>query len=529
MNSALLADPASSNEMPPDNPPAGGIPPHVRKHLIAGTSALGLGVFIERGMGFAGNILAARLGGASTFGAYSLAITTANSISTYAGGGIGATAARFSGKYPYGTAGYSTLARVLLVVSLVSAGLAAGCLWLGAGPIAHLMGKDSLTGLLHWAVLSAVGIILLECARGFFVGQRRLAALVLLSVIVGVGMVSLLPLAAMRHSPIRMILSQGAITTTAVIVCLLLARPLGLFAPAGSPPPLPIRALLREVWSFGFVQLAGLVGVNLAGWWLTTLLARADTTLVQMGFFAIASQLRNIVGLAPNLLTEGSYAMMADPEGSKSQTPHNVMALCVFGSTFVSVLLASVGIIVVPWALTLVYGHTYSGAGITVAIALCVAVVHMGNAPAAARLTIVSIRSTGIINTIWAIFVALAATVFLLHGGSARRAMTIYLAGHLLSAALVLFVLARKDWIPPGMAKVVLLGTSTSVALAILAIARDRHPALSLALTGAMAALFAVSISLLLLIGRRHHWLPALSVFRRILQRILPRGERSSA
>src|ERR1700677_3872573 len=75
------------------------VPGHVTRHLIGSTSALGAGVMIERGMGFLANILAARLAGASTFGAYSLAFTTANNISTYAGGGIGATAARFSGKY----------------------------------------------------------------------------------------------------------------------------------------------------------------------------------------------------------------------------------------------------------------------------------------------------------------------------------------------------------------------------------------------------------------------------------------------
>ena len=325
--------------------------PGVTHRLIGGTSALAAGVMIERGAGFAANILAARFGGTLTFGAYSLAISTANQISTYAAGGIGATATRFSGKYPQGTTAYSSLARALAIVSLASAALAAGALWLGAGPLAHLLGKPQLVTLLRWASLSAAGIILLECARGFFVGQRRLLALLLLSVLVGTGMAVLLPAAAKHHSPTRMIVMQGAITTSAVLVCLVFARPLGLHLPAtaNAGSRAPLLPMLREVWGFGLVQLAGLVASNLSGWWLTTLVARSDTSLVQMSFFAIASQLRNLVGIAPALLTEGSYAVMADPEGEHTRTPHRVMALCSFASLSLALVLASLGIVFVPW------------------------------------------------------------------------------------------------------------------------------------------------------------------------------------
>ena len=515
MNSAVLPDELlePSSEPGRESP----VPTHVAKHLVSGASALGLGVLIERGTGFLGNILAARLGGAPVFGAYSLAITTANNISTYAAGGIGATAARFSGKYPRGTPGYSTLARVLSIVSLVSALLAAFALWLGAKPLAHLLRKDSLTDILRWAAFSAAGIILLECARGFFVGQRRLAALILLSVIVGGGMLTLLPLAAHAHSPVRMIVSQGAITTGAVLVCLLLARPLGLFAPASETRVVqPIGPMLREVWGFGMVQLAGLIGVNLAGWWLTSLVARADTTLVQMSFFSIASQLRNIVGLAPGLLTESSYSVMSDREGEAPKTPDQVMAVCSYASTVASLLLAGLGMIVVPWALTLLYGKTYAAASVTTAIALAIGVVHMGNAPASARLSIVSIRLTGVINTTWAVFVALAAALFLLHGGSAAAAMTIYLAAHILSSSLVLVVLKRKGCVLNGVVSVFVIGTLTSIVLAALAFLRDAHPERKLVISLAMLALFALSSYILFALGRRHSWLPSPESLRRL-------------
>jgi hypothetical protein len=275
-----------------------------------------------------------------------------------------------------------------------------------------------------------------------------------------------------------------------------------------------MKTMLREVWSFGFVQLAGLVGANVAGWWLTTLVARADTSLAQMSFFAIASQLRNLAGIVPGLLTEGSYAVMADPGGEAERTPHRVMAMCSFASLAVSLALASIGMIVVPWALMLFYGSQYVPASLTVSVGLAIAVVHMGNAPAAARLTIVSIRSTGVINTVWAIFVAALATSFLFLGGDAARAMLIYFVAHVLSSALVLITLARRDGLPAGMIAQYALSTGASVALVGLAFARASQPAHNPGFSAVMLLIAIVALSGLFLLGRRFGWLPALNVIK---------------
>ena len=400
-------------------------------------------------------------------------------------------------------------------------------------------------------------MIVLECARGFFVGQRRLAALVLLSVLAGAGMLLLLPLAAHAGSPIRMIVSQGLVTASAVLICLLFRGPLRLRSHAvaaevagsqtvraESVVRRPFGAMLREVWGFGFVQLAGLVGSNLAGWWLTSLVARADTTLVQMSFFAIASQLRNLAGIAPSLLTEGSYATMADASGgadapagrgaagaadtalpSVAGTPHRVMALCSFASLGAALLLAMGGIVLVPWVLRLSYGRNYSAAALTVAIGLAIAVVHMGNAPAAARLTIVSIRATGVINTVWAVFVAGAATVFLFGAGAgesgpAWKAMTILFCAHVLSSCLVLATLKRKDHVPEGMLTVFALGTVSVAALAALAFLRAARPSLTGALTAVMFALFVAAAAALYALGRRYRWLPSAAMVRSLSARV---------
>ena len=535
MTSPLIADPAETGdilvEAPVPIPHDGAISHDVAKHVVGGTSALSLGVFLERGAGFAANILAARFAGSSTFGAYALGISTANNISTYAAGGIGSTAVRFSGKYPYGSAGYTTLARALVIVSTVSALIAMLALWLGAQPIAHLLHKESLTTMLRWAALSAGGMILLECARGFFVGQRRLVALVLLSVIVGIGMLTLLPVTAAMHRPTHMIVAQGAVTCAAVAICLLFAARLGV-APRSSPiAALPLLPMLREVWGFGVVQLAGLIGANLAGWWLTALVARSDTTLVQMSFFAIASQLRNLAGIAPGLLTEGSYAVMANPDEA-SRTPHRIMALCTYASTSVALLVSACGILLSPWALRAMYGTAYTHAVATATVALAVAVVHMGNAPAAARLTIVSIKAAGIINTVWAIFVAVSATIFLFHGGSATEAMAILFAGHAVSAALVLAVLSKKDFVPSGMVPLFAVATVSISALATLSVLRERMQSAG-STTMWMALIFFGTCASLLALGKRYHWVPSRVAARRMLtslrsavQGILPCGKR---
>lgn len=528
MSSTLFPDPSEVEEAAPvpvvipalatsdlENPVVEAkAPSQAMRHLVSGTSALGVSVVLERGAGFLANTLALRLGGLATFGAYSFAISTANNIATYAAAGIGATAARFSGKYQHGTAEYSTFARALGVVSIVSALVAAMGLWWGATAVAHLLGQPRLTGLLHWAALSAAGIVLLECARGFFVGQRRIAALVLLSLLVGTGMLTLLPLAARQHNPMRMIISQGALTVAAVVVCLLLARPLRLLAPPSAKAPGEFRAMLREVWGFGLVQLAGLVGSNLAGWWLITLVARADSSMVQMGLFGIASQLRNLVGLAPSLLTEGSYAVMADPAGEEDKTPQHILGLTSFVSSLTGMTLASLGILLAPWLLRLIYKLSYGTASVTVAIGLTLAVMHMGNAPAAARLSIVSIRASGVINTLWAIFVAGAGTLLMLHGGSATMAMSVYLLAHTLSSILVLSVLASKAGLPRGLPSTFAVATGSTGALAGLAALRATRPQATALLTGGMVLVMVVALVTLLALGRRYHWLPSRAAIR---------------
>src|SRR5690242_4803724 len=140
--------------------------------VVAGTSALGLATVIERGLSMTANVLAARLGGASVFGAYSLALTTANNISAYTGSGIGTTAVRFAGAHHRASSEYGPITRALVLVTACSCILAALLMLAASGPLAHYVLKiDSFANLIRFSAVSAAAIIALECAKGFFVGQ----------------------------------------------------------------------------------------------------------------------------------------------------------------------------------------------------------------------------------------------------------------------------------------------------------------------------------------------------------------------
>lgn len=495
------------------------VPAEVMKNVLSGTSALGVGVIIERAFSFLSNILAARLGGASTFGAYSLAISTANNVSTYAAGGIGSTAIRFSGENARGTPGYPTLAKVLALIAGVSCLMAGLILWLGAEPLSRLLAKPSIIPVLRWAALSAAGILLLECARGFFVGQRRLKAVVLLSATVGIGMVTVMPLASF-FGPVSMIVGQSAVAVGAVVLCLALYKPLELLPPDRIDRPAPFRPLLKRVWSYGVMQLAGLVGLNAAGWWLTSLIAKGDVTMVQMGFFAVAHQFRNVVALVPSLLVEGSFAEMAKQDHDVENTPDNVMALCTYVSTLICMLVAGAGIVVVPWMLTAIYGKAYAAASAATAIALATSLAHMGTQAAWQRLSVISIKVAGAINTVWAIFVAIASTTFLLHSSTAAKGAAVYLAAHLLQAVLLVWVLKSKGNMPRGLATIMGWSMSTMVVLAALSVCREYFPEQVSLLTAGCAAVWVASTGVLLYLGKRRHWLPSRQMIDKILNRL---------
>ncbi|HLK62891.1 MAG TPA: hypothetical protein VKU19_05605 [Bryobacteraceae bacterium] len=482
--------------------------PSLSNSLFTGTSSIGVAVSIERGLGFIAHLLAARIGGTGVFGTYSLALTTANSVAAYAGAGIGTTANRFSGMYPFGTPEYAQLQRTLAMVSAQSALVAAALLWAAAGPIAsRLIGKPALTPLLHLAAVSSAAIILLECTRGFLIGQRRYAALLTLSLVAGGGMLLFIP-AATFVGPMAMIGGQASAALAAVLVCVVFAHPLGLTVrlSGGSPGS---RVRVSAVWLFGLGQLVGVVGLNAAGWWTASLVSRADHSMLQMSFYIAATQMRNVLAMAPGLVQQACYALLTDEAGAGYGGPERVLIASTLLASMLALALTGMAIAVLPWTVGLLFGRAFAGAEPAAAIAIATALVHMAAAPAASRLTILSLKWIGIINGLWAVAVIAMGPVFIPRG-AAVSATAIMLAMHLVSAVLVLVCLWRRRALPRGMTAISMPMMAGSLLFGVLGWVRFARPDLRLSLSAAIAALTLVLLAATFRAGRSVGSLPPL-------------------
>ena len=194
---SALSTPLVAPAVPPALPPGVSL----SRKILGGVSSLGAAAAIERGLSFLANLCAARLGGAATFGSYALALTTANNIASYAGAGIGSTAARFSGQYANDALGRRAL------------GPRSGA------DLDQLRGacRGALAGGRRAVRLAAHGCCTTRVSRrpacagrrsrrprrfcsnaiaGFLLGQQRFRLLICLSVCVGLGYVAVLPLAS---------------------------------------------------------------------------------------------------------------------------------------------------------------------------------------------------------------------------------------------------------------------------------------------------------------------------------------------
>jgi O-antigen/teichoic acid export membrane protein len=472
--------------------------------LIYGSATLGVAVGVERLFGFLSGVLAARIAGPQNFGAYSMVLVTAGAIAAYAGAGIGTTATRFSGQYRPGSQGYRKFILTLAIISLGSATCAAVLMLVGAAPLARwLIRNEGLISFLRIAAASSAAIVLLECCRGLLVGQQRFHALMILSVVSGLSLILVLPLAA-KVSVGMMIVVQAGVALTCVGLCVALSKPFGL-------RPIHEKDMeagpgIRPVLTFGLVQFGAFAGISIASWWIASLVARSDVTLMQMGLYAIANQFRGLAVLAPGLFAQVGYSLLTDESAQKYGGAGRVMLMNSFLAASLATMAAGFGIVVAPWLLTIVYGKSFSGAEVPVLILLATGIVHMAGIPAAQRLSIIGLRVIGVINTVWAIVTAGVGMWLVPKAGATGAALT-FLISHTVSQVMVIVALARIRELPGGYPALFIVTTIGSFLLVGLgywrAVEADPNP-MTLGLAGlALAMLLAV-----LLVGRRIGCLP---------------------
>jgi O-antigen/teichoic acid export membrane protein len=482
----------------------------LRRLLARGGSTLGAASVLERGFGFIANVLAARAAGPQTFGAYAVVLATAGTVANYAGAGIGSTANRFSGQFPVNSKGYRGFLRAIILVSLASASLGAVLMLAGAGPFARtLLHNEWLVGVLRIAALSSGALILLECCRGLLIGQQKFQGLLLLSVVSGIGMILILPVAA-RIGAGAMIGGHATVALLAVAACACFSRRLGIVPPQSESGNVSEGPGVRQIVAFGAVQLSTVVGINIASWWLASLVARSDTSLLQMGMYAVANQFRGLASIAPGLLAQVSYPLLTAESGRDYGGPDRVMLVNTFLSITLAVILAGLIVVLLPWILLYLYGASYAHAEIPAVLLLATAISHMSSTPSANRLSIVNLRALGVINIVWAVMVIVLG-IWLVPVAGAGGAAGAFLISHLFSQAAVLVVLKQAGILPPGILKLSLTGIIAAVAFALLACARVFLPTRQITMTALLLACVTVFILTLLRFGQKQRWLPMLS------------------
>jgi hypothetical protein len=156
------------------------------------------------------------------------------------------------------------------------------------------------------------------------------------------------------------------------------------------------------------------------------------------------------------------------------------------------------------------FGKAFAGAEPAVAIAVATALVHMAAAPAASRLTILSLKMIGFINGIWAVAVIAMGPV-LIPRSAAVFATAILLANHLVSAVLVLVCLWKKDSLPRGLVAISMPMMAGSVLFAVLGWLRFARPDLRGPMSLGIFAVTLLLIAITFRAGRAAGFLPPLA------------------
>jgi O-antigen/teichoic acid export membrane protein len=359
---------------------------------------------------------------------------------------------------------------------------------------------------LQMAALSAAAFVLVECCRGVFIGTRNFAYMLVLSAMIGVGLLSVVPLMA-KFGATRMITGQSAVLMIAVLA----ATTLIFWKPKRSPFRRDVReiapATLGRVWRFGLMQLAGVVGMNASGWWTAMLVARGDPSLLQVAFYTVATQLRNFSSLIPSLVQQGNLAFFTTEGSREFGGANRVIEVSSIAASLFSTLCAGGAVLILPLITGHMYGKGYGGAELPAVLAIATLLVHFGVSPAASRLTFVSLFWSGVVNGVWAVFVVIAATLLVPTGG-AIAATAILFTAHVISMFLGLFYLRKLGELPAGVTSLAILDTFTALAICGLAWMRAAHTNLTLGFDALILAATGVAVLILVKRGQQCGALP---------------------
>jgi O-antigen/teichoic acid export membrane protein len=463
-----------------------------------------LAVAVQRLFAFVSTALAARVGGVAILGEYSLALSTAGMVGTFVGTGVGTVALRYVGQFPRTTQAYRKVLGLVALITVAAAAASGLLLLLGSKPLARLaLNNAKLSVSLQFAAAALVILVVLEALNGTLVALHDFRSLLWLSVISGVIMVFIVPYSS-QFGAKPMLICYAVALGTGIAVALFKARTaIRPLAWDGSPEASAPRA--REIILFGNTQQFNTIVIAVASWWVILLVTRQDSTLHQMGYYFVGSQLRQVAGQAPTLASQLVFPTLSRLTSVPKQHDR-VLSMATFLCAALSFVPAGVMLIGLPWILRL-YGLAFREALVTGLILIATAVIQLTYFPVANALMMLSLRAAALLNALWSCVLALLAYALVSDHGAVGAALA-WLLSQVVSQVVLFTLMVRMGRLPTGTLTTWCLADLAVLSLTGLAFLRALKPNLTLGLTAVQVFAFVTFTLAFLKIAQARDYLP---------------------
>jgi len=443
----------------------------LRQLFLGGGVLLGFAVALQRLFGFMTTALAARIGGASILGEYSVALSTAGLIGGFMSTGVGTVALRYVGQFPRNTQAYRKVLRLVIIFSAVGAFASCLVLFLGSEFAARFILKnENLKSLLGLAALSSLVFILYESLTGVLISLHNFTGLLWLSIVSGTLMLMAVSVGAHYGASAMIVGYAVAIALGILFTTVKSRRALMPLPPTGLAEPVAPRT--RDVVLFGNAQQINTIVLGLASWCVIVAITRYDASFQEMGYFVVGSQLRVLASQAPTLAAQLVLPTLARTTTVPEQ--QRVISASTFLNVALAVVPAGIALLALPWVLRL-YGAAFIPAQVACSLLLATAVVQLTYIPAANALLMFSVKTSVAINIAAAVVLMLLAVVFSGRYGAAGGAAA-WLCSQVFSQIAVLAALKKMDRLPSAAIKICLLGDGVIAILCLLALIRMARP-----------------------------------------------------
>jgi O-antigen/teichoic acid export membrane protein len=442
---------------------------HFASFFISRASGLGVAFALERSLAFAAGLLAARIAGPQAFGAYVTAVTTANTVASYAGSAASAVGMRFAPEYARDPSDRLAFLCSFALMTVSGAAVGAAVMVGSARMLAeHLLSNAQLASLLQVAAVLTAGAVLLEGLRGMLIGWPEIKFLILMAAVGGGGLLVAIPRAAAKGAGAMVHIHALVIFSTVASIVILFVAVWRRGLTAGSFPG-RWRSVLAQVAKFAGVQVAGFGGVAAASWFLAAMVARSDPSLHEMAFYGVGGQLRVLVLAIPAVLTQAVYPLLtgAGEKENEYGDPDRVM---VSGTVITTVPVLIVGCFILatlPFVVSVAYGSSYQPAEMAYAAMVISGVVHVSRLVPANRLGVVAVRRLAVLNAGWTGLVFVGAAVIVPVGGAVGAALVLLVA-EILSCVLALRLLRVEKQLDRALSQVSMITFASAIGLMLI-------------------------------------------------------------